>query len=100
MNSSTPEFIKGETKIEIGVLHTKNKGFMANQKKDNFFVRMNSYISECYKELRYKVTWPTKKELSSSAVLVLVASLVMSLFIFLVDKAFEFIVTGIYRILI
>lgn len=74
---------------------------MANpKKKGNFFVRLGSYASECYKELRYKVTWPTQKELSNSAVLVLVASLVMSLFIFLVDKAFEFIVTGIYRTLI
>lgn len=74
---------------------------MANQeKKSNFFVRVASYISESFKELRYKVTWPTKKELSSSAVLVLAASIVMSVFIFLVDKAFEFIMSGIYGFLI
>lgn len=70
------------------------------KKKDNFFVRLWSYIRESYKELRYKVTWPTKKELSSSAVLVLVASLIMSLFIFGVDKVFEFIVSGIYGLLV
>ena len=70
------------------------------EKKSNFFVRAGSYIGECFNELRYKVTWPTRKELSSSAVLVLTASIVMSVFIFLVDKAFEFIMSGIYKVLI
>lgn len=74
---------------------------MANpKKKDNFFKRLGNYLYECYYELRHKVTWPTSKELSSSSVLVLVASLVLSLFIFLVDKGLEFIVTGLYRIII
>ena len=41
---------------------------MTDQKKSNFFVRVGAYVSDCFKELRYKVTWPTKKELSSSAV--------------------------------
>ena len=69
---------------------------MTDQKKSNFFVRVGSYVNDCFEELRYKVTWPTKKELSSSAVLVLSASIVMSVFIFLVDKAFEFIMGNIY----
>lgn len=74
---------------------------MANpMKKSNFFVRAGSYIGDSFKELRYKVTWPTKKELSSSALLVLFASIVMSGFIFLVDKGFEFIMSNIYKVLI
>ncbi|MDO5016851.1 MAG: preprotein translocase subunit SecE [Porphyromonas sp.] len=73
---------------------------MTDQKKSNIFVRTAKYVGECFDELRYKVTWPTKKELSSSAVLVLSASIVMSVFIFLVDKAFEFIMTSIYGWLI
>ncbi|MBR8702775.1 preprotein translocase subunit SecE [Porphyromonas levii] len=73
---------------------------MANpEKKSNFFVRAVSYVRDSFEELRYKVTWPTKKELSSSAILVLFASIVMSVFIFLVDKAFEFIMTSIYGFL-
>lgn len=74
---------------------------MANPtNKAGFFKRIGDYVGDCYTELRHKVTWPTKKELSNSAVLVLAASLVMSAFIFLVDKAFEFIVTGVYKVLI
>lgn len=74
---------------------------MANpKKKDNFFKRSGKYLYDCYYELRYKVTWPTRKELSSSSVLVLVASIVTSLFIFLVDKGLEFIVSGLYKIII
>ena len=69
---------------------------MTDQKKSNFFVRVGAYVSDCFKELRYKVTWPTKKELSSSAVLVLSASIVMSVFIFLVDNAFESIMSNVY----
>ena len=70
-----------------------------NEKK-NVFARLGSYINECYKELRYKVSWPTQKELSNSAVVVLIASLIIAAFVFLVDQAFEFIVSGIYRLII
>lgn len=71
---------------------------MANpNEKKNVFVRLWSYINECYKELRYKVSWPTQKELSNSAVVVLIASLILSAFVFLVDQGFEVIMSGIYR---
>ncbi len=73
---------------------------MAKSKDRNIFKRAWDYCVLCYEELRYKVTWPTKKELSSSAVIVLVASVILSLFIFLVDQAFEFIMGGIYRFII
>lgn len=39
----------------------------------------------------YKVSWPTRKELSSSAVVVLYASLLIALVVFLMDSAFQFI---------
>ncbi len=68
--------------------------------KKSVFARFISYIRECYSELRYKVSWPTGKELSNSAVIVLIASLIMSAFIFFVDQAFEFIMRGIYRLII
>lgn len=69
---------------------------MAKSKTRNIFSRSLDYCIECYRELRYKVTWPSTKELSSSAVIVLVASVILSLFIFLVDQAFEFIMHNIY----
>lgn len=72
---------------------------MANPKKKNFFVRLVDYSKECYKELKYKVSWPTRKELTSSSVIVLFASLVLSLFVFLVDQGFEIIVGGLYKLI-
>jgi preprotein translocase subunit SecE len=39
-------------------------------------------------ELTQKVTWPTWEELQSSAIVVLVASLLIALMIFLIDSVF------------
>lgn len=53
-------------------------------------------IKESYNELVYKVSWPTPKELSQSAVLVLVASIILALVVWLMDWCFETIMTAIY----
>ena len=50
-----------------------------------------AYIKESYDELVHKVSWPTRSELSSSAVVVLYASLLIALVVFLMDSAFQFI---------
>ena len=47
------------------------------------------YIKDSYNELVHKVSWPTRKELTSSAVIVMIASLIMALIVFGVDSAFE-----------
>ena len=44
------------------------------------------FIKESYDEMTQKVTWPTWGELQNSAVLVLVASLIIALIIFAMDK--------------
>ncbi|QJD96936.1 preprotein translocase subunit SecE [Mucilaginibacter robiniae] len=44
------------------------------------------YIKESYIELTEKVTWPTWRELQSSAVLVLVAAIIIALVIFGMDQ--------------
>ncbi len=46
-------------------------------------------IKESYSELVYKVSWPTKSELSNSAVVVMFASLLIALLIFGIDFSFE-----------
>ena len=43
------------------------------------------YVKESYNELINKVTWPTLANLQSSTTLVLVASLILSLIIFVMD---------------
>jgi preprotein translocase subunit SecE len=49
---------------------------------------ITTYIKESYDELVHKVTWPTWKELQNSALLVLVASLIFALVIFIIDFIF------------
>jgi len=46
---------------------------------------VSEYIKESYIELTQKTTWPTWRELQSSAILVLVASLIIAMIIFLMD---------------
>jgi preprotein translocase subunit SecE len=63
---------------------------------------MNSvvdYIQNAYQELAYKVTWPTLSELQSSAVLVIVASLIIALIIWAMDISASNIATTIYNTL-
>jgi len=62
-----------------------------------FFNNVASYCRESYNELVHKVSWPTMSELSNSAVVVLTASLVIALIVFLIDFGFEKIMTFIYE---
>lgn len=45
-------------------------------------------FKESYDELVHKVTWPSWKQLQSSSILVLVASVIIALIIFLMDYLF------------
>jgi len=47
------------------------------------------YFKNSYNELVHKVSWPTRKEVSNSAVIVLVASVIIALVVFAVDFVFE-----------
>jgi preprotein translocase subunit SecE len=47
-----------------------------------------TYLSESYNELMNKVSWPTWKELQSSAIIVLVSALIISVIVFLMDYIF------------
>jgi len=62
-----------------------------------FYKQVVSYCKESYNELVHKVSWPTASELSNSAVVVLTASLVIALIVFLIDLGFENIMTFIYE---
>lgn len=46
------------------------------------------YIEESYNELVHKVTWPTWDQLQSSSIVVLVASVIFALLIFVMDYIF------------
>jgi len=59
---------------------------------------MKIYLQEAYNELINKVSWPTWKELQSSAIIVMVASLIIALIIFGMDSTFTFMMKNIYNI--
>lgn len=54
------------------------------------------YLQEAYDELIHKVTWPTWKELQSSALVVMVASLIISLLVFVMDLFFRNVMDFVY----
>ena len=60
-------------------------------------MKIVNYIKDSYKELVYKVSWPTRKELSSSAVVVLFASIIIAIAVFAVDFVFERVMRFIYE---
>ena len=47
------------------------------------------YCKESYDELVHKTTWPTRSELTNSAVVVLSASLLIALVVFAMDFVFQ-----------
>ena len=55
-------------------------------------------LVESYKELTQKVTWPSWSKLQSSAVLVLVATLVLAIVIFLMDFTFQHLMELVYSL--
>ncbi len=56
------------------------------------------YIRESYQELLNKVTWPTMPNLLSSGRLVVVASLLIALLVFLMDLVSKQVITFIYNL--
>ena len=67
-----------------------------NNKEMNKIKQFFKYCQVCYDELAHKVTWPTRKELTGSAVLVLTASLIIALVVFAMDFTFEKIMGLVY----
>jgi preprotein translocase subunit SecE len=59
-------------------------------------MKLKVYVEEAFEELVHKVTWPTWKELQSSALVVMVASFIIALVIFVMDISFENIMEFIY----
>jgi len=59
-------------------------------------MKIINYIKESYSELVQKVSWPTRQELTNSAVVVLIASIIIALIVWLMDVSFEAIMKFIY----
>ncbi len=48
-------------------------------------------------ELAHNMTWPSRKELTHSSIVVLVASIIIAAVVFAEDSLFEFVMELIYR---
>ncbi|MDE6065886.1 MAG: preprotein translocase subunit SecE [Duncaniella sp.] len=55
-------------------------------------------LEESYTELRYKTSWPAKTQLVKSAVIVLVASIIIAAIIFVMDQVVDTIMHFIYSL--
>ena len=62
-------------------------------------MRIKAYLQDVYTELIHKVSWPTWKDLQSSALIVMIASLLIALVIFVMDITFENVMDVIYRMM-
>ena len=58
--------------------------------------KIKTYIDETRNELQNKVSWPTWKELQDSAIVVMIASLIIALVIWAVDLGFKYLLEAVY----
>jgi len=60
-------------------------------------MKLKLYFQEAFNELIHKVSWPTWPDLQSSALVVMVASLIIALLIFAMDYSFQNLMDVIYK---
>jgi preprotein translocase subunit SecE len=60
--------------------------------------KIATYFKESYRELVEKVTWPTWNQLQQSTVIVLVATLVITLIVSIMDTSSNWILKMIYSL--
>ena len=57
-----------------------------------------NYLKESFTELTQKVTWPTWEKLQSSALLVLVTTIILAAGVWVIDYAFQHLMEFIYAL--
>ena len=60
------------------------------------FKKIVNYCKACYDELAHKTTWPSRAQLTHSAMVVLSASLVIALVVFAMDFVFQYVMDFVY----
>lgn len=61
--------------------------------------KIAKYFKESYTELVHKVTWPTWSELQNSTTVVMIASTIIAVVIWVMDYAFDNLMTFVYQLL-
>ncbi|MBX2904280.1 MAG: preprotein translocase subunit SecE [Chitinophagales bacterium] len=62
--------------------------------------KIKLYFQEAYDELLHKVTWPTAAELQQSAVVVLIATVLISIVVSAMDIASKIGLENLYKIIV
>ena len=57
-----------------------------------------NYLKESFTELTKKTTWPTWDKLQNSAILVMVTTAILALALWVIDLAFQSVMTAIYTL--
>ena len=60
------------------------------------FKKIVKYCKNSYEELAHKTTWPSRKDLTHSALIVLTASIIIAIVVFAMDKVFQFVMSTVY----
>ena len=58
--------------------------------------KIGNYVAETKNELMNKVSWPTWPELQSSAIVVMISSVIIALVVFSMDKIFDVLMSQAY----
>ncbi|MDE6098079.1 MAG: preprotein translocase subunit SecE [Muribaculaceae bacterium] len=61
-------------------------------------LKLLTNIEESYDELRHKTAWPSKKQLIKSAIVVMIASVIIALIIFVMDQVVDNLMHFIYSL--
>ncbi len=69
---------------------------LSKENKMKILKKITNYCKACYDELAHKTTWPTRKQLTHSAMVVLSASIVIALIVFCMDSVFRYAMELIY----
>lgn len=65
----------------------------------NTQMKVKAYFTDVYNELVHKVSWPSWSELQSSATIVMIASVIIAVGIFVMDFVFRHVMDFIYGML-
>jgi len=63
----------------------------------NIFNKIKLFIEEAIAELK-KVSWPTKKEIKDTTLVVIIAVFIFGLYLFAIDLILQWILHNIYKI--
>lgn len=61
--------------------------------------KVTAYIKESYIELVEKVSWPSREDLQSSVIVVMVATLIIGLVVFAMDFVFQGVMNLFYKMI-